>query len=208
MRGMHRLVGALGAAIRYPLHREAYPQGWVAGQRSAAARLASGPGIALDVDWSGWVPGDSMAARKLIDDSGSAQGFRDLLRDSDVTIKGIVDTRLDALARVLADGLERGTTPQALARDVRDVLEDPTSALSVAWTEASRAISAAAMDEYSRMGVTSKGWMTAHDERVCAICYGNAAAGLIPLGASFPSGDPHPPGHPRCRCAPEPGSVI
>jgi 2'-5' RNA ligase len=42
----------------------------------------------------------------------------------------------------------------------------------------------------------------------CGECKANQAAGSIPVGARFPSGDLMPPGHPRCRChatAPPPG---
>jgi SPP1 gp7 family putative phage head morphogenesis protein len=208
-----RLRGRIENAYRSVLRQEAYPQGWFAGQRSARALISqrrpptSASGrvhVRLGVDWSGWEPGDAAAARRLI----NGDGLRGLLAESDTVIKGIADSRLDDLAQALAAGLERGDTPQALARALDGVLTDESKALSVAWTETSRAISAAAMDEYAAAGIATKGWMTAHDERVCPICHGNAAVGFIPLGAPFPSGDPHPPGHPQCRCAPEPGPVV
>ena len=44
-------------------------------------------------------------------------------------------------------------------------------------------------------------WEIAPDSRVCDLCDTNAAQGPVRLGQRFSSGDRHPPGHPRCRCA-------
>jgi len=49
--------------------------------------------------------------------------------------------------------------------------------------------------------VLEKAWLVAGDERLCAICSGNAGAGWIAAGTSFPSGHEGPLGHPACRCA-------
>lgn len=198
------------------LRMRTYPQGWVAGEASARAALTHRretglatiePGITLDVDWSGWEPGDWQAARKLVDAEGDASGFRELLAEAGVHISKIADNRLDEVARCLADGLERGATPQQLARDLQATLEDRAWAMTVAWTETSRAISAAAEDTYRQAGVRTKGWMTALDQRVCPVCLADEAAGFVDINAPFPSGTLRPPGHPRCRCAPIPGPV-
>jgi hypothetical protein len=68
-----------------------------------------------------------------------------------------------------------------------------------------RALSAATLDVYRETGTATKGWINANDDDVCKICNGNTDAGFIPLAEPFPSGVPHPPGHPWCRCALIPG---
>lgn len=43
-------------------------------------------------------------------------------------------------------------------------------------------------------------WLSVSDSRVSAECWGNQAAGWIPLDQAFPSGHDHPLAHPACRC--------
>lgn len=49
-----------------------------------------------------------------------------------------------------------------------------------------------------QQGMTYKRWETMRDPRVEAICLHNEAAGTIPIGQVFPSGDQRPLAHPRC----------
>lgn len=158
------------------------------------------PGVIITADWRGWTPGNVAAARKILSEDGMTVGLRDLLDEAGVTLKGIVGQRLDEIAAVLADGLELGKSPAEMARAL-SALGDRTWAMTVAWTETNRATSAAAMDNYLAHGVEYGEWFDSMDARVCPICRGNAAAGPVPIGDRFPSGDKHPPGHPRCRCA-------
>ena len=158
----------------------------------AAGHAAAG----LKIDWAGWTPGDTDAARALLDG-----GLDRLLEQAGVTINSVLAGRLDALAGVLADGITGGLAPDTIARGLDEVLSDSKWASLVAETEVSRAINAATQGRYLNAGVTANTWMTAADQRVCPACAENEDAGAVSIGQSFPSGASGPPGHPRCRCA-------
>lgn len=187
-----------------PIVRAAIVEGYAVGARSAQAVLAQGDvrdGVTVSVDWGGWRPGNTAAARKVLSDDGMNVGLQQLLSDVDVRISSIASNRLDEVAAVLADGLEAGKTPQEIATGLRGILNDPNWALLTAWTETNRAQSAAALDSYRLADVDAKEWFTANDQRVCALCEANEAQGAIGLDEAFTSGEQHPPAHPRCRCA-------
>lgn len=190
------LTAALAAALARIL-ADAYTEGYLIGDRSATAIVTGAV-----VDWSGWEPGDPDAARLALGDAADGSGLARLLDEAGVTISSIADTRINELGRVLAAALEAGDSPAKLAKALRAVLDDPGWADLVAVTEINRAVSAATLATYAEMGVASKSWMTAGDDRVCPqYCEPNAADGIIPLTAAFDSGDQAPPAHPRCRCA-------
>lgn len=190
------LTAALVVALTRIL-TDAYTEGYLIGDRSAMAIVT---GVA--VDWSGWEPGDPDAARLALGDAADGAGLARLLDEAGVTISSIADTRINELGQVLADALENGDSPGKLAKALRAVLDGPRWADLVAVTEINRAVSAATLITYAEMNVGAKSWMTAGDDRVCPqYCEPNAADGIIPLGATFDSGDQAPPAHPRCRCA-------
>jgi SPP1 gp7 family putative phage head morphogenesis protein len=203
--------------------REAYEQGYMVGNRSARAvvdflatgatldaqdqealmRLPSVP----EVDWSTWAPGDAEAARLALSADGTDVGLFQLWERDAIRIKGIEETQLDMLAAVLADGIERGSSGEEIAIALRGLIADPRKAHQIAVTEVNRVISASTLDSYRRMGVKTKGWLTALDQNVCKRCGANQAQGDIPLDQPFQSGELHPPGHPWCRCSLIPGAV-
>jgi len=145
------------------------------------------------VDWAKWKPGARTTAQH-------GDALRALLKDTGVTIKSVAANRFDMLARILAESLDRGDSVDELADKLRPVLKDPQWAHMIAQTETSRAISAAAHEMYSHYGVTKMSWQVAADD-ACGACKANADAGLIGIDDRFPSGDAHPPQHPRCRCS-------
>ncbi|MEV0090459.1 phage portal protein [Streptomyces sp. NPDC050738] len=175
--------------------REMHADGYVIGERSAQAVLA---GHTI-VDWSKWRPGDPDAAR-LVNANGSANGLRQLLDDAGVTIRSVASNRMDRLAQALSDALARGDSADTLASTLTGILSDPAWAERVAVTEISRAVSTASLNTYRANGIAYKSWLTAVDERVCAVCMSNEGAGAIPVNQAFTSGDMIPPGHPSCRC--------
>jgi SPP1 gp7 family putative phage head morphogenesis protein len=179
--------------------RDALTEGYVAGARSAQHVLAVG--LTGTVDWGGWKPGDVAAARRVLSADGMTVGLEQLLDDAGARVSKIAAGRLDEVAAVLADGLERGEGVDAIATALRGILDDPVWAEMTAWTETNRAMSAAAVDSYELAGVDGKAWFTANDQRVCPLCAANEGQGPIRLYSAFISGDQHPPGHPRCRCA-------
>jgi hypothetical protein len=117
----------------------------------------------------------------------------------------IVVNRMDRLAGVLIDGLEKGLAPDAIARQLTSVLGDKQWAHLVSLTETTRAVSEASLASYARNGVEAIEWMTAEDQRVCQRCSINEDQGPIPLGSVFPDGSDAPPGHPLCFPA---GTVV
>jgi len=189
--------------------RSAIAQAAAIGSRSAITVMAQGPegvrfrepGFTMSTDWGGWTPGDVGAARRVLSEDGLTEWLSDLLERSGVRIEQIAANRVDEVASVLADGLERGASVNEIATALRGILDDRNWATMVAWTETNRAQSAAALERYRGRGVTAVEWFTAQDQRVCKYCDANEAAGPVVLGMAFPSGETHPPAHPRCRCA-------
>jgi SPP1 gp7 family putative phage head morphogenesis protein len=196
-------------AILGPVLRDATVVGYSVGAQSAKAALEQDlrTAVELTTDWSDFKPGSVSAARQVLSADGMIVHLEDLLDRYGVTISGIAEGRRDELADVLADGLERGESPQTIATALRGIVDDPDWTMTVAWTETNRAQSSAALDRYRIAGKTGKEWFTAHDQRVCPSCLGNQNEGVIPLDQSFSSGDQAPPAHPRCRCAPLPATL-
>ncbi|MFG3287265.1 phage portal protein [Streptomyces sp. NPDC048179] len=174
-----------------------YLDGYVIGAVSAEVVA----GAAAAVDWGSWTPGDAAAARLLLGRTGNGDGLATLLNESGVTIKSIVNTRLNALGRLLAEGAERGDSPTTIAAAIEGLLSDVTRAEMIATTELCRAVSAATLTTYLINGIESVEWISAGDGRVCNICQTNAEEGPRRPGSLFPSGQSAPPGHPWCRCA-------
>lgn len=195
-------------ALDAPL-RNIMADGWEIGALSAEAiveHVQAGHDVRDDavvasVDWLRFVPGRPDAARLVLSEDGADVGLLELLERAGVTIDSVASTRLDEIAMVLADGLEQGRTIDEIALALRGVLDNAVWAKTTAWTETNRAMSAAALAGYTESGFGASEWMTAFDQRVCPKCGRNEDAGPVPIGEPFPSGDLHPPGHPRCRCA-------
>jgi len=198
--------------IRGPI-QQAHVEGWLVGQRSAEAVLEAvvrgedpREVLGFDVDWGDWTPGHRSAAEALLEPGGLER----LLYQSNVMIKSIANHRLDQIGRILGEGIARGDTPEEIARTLRErVLNNRAWAHRIAITETNRAMSYASVLTYRDSGMAHKGWITAFDQTVCAICLNNEweAPGIpriVPIDQLFPSGDPWPPAHPHCRCAPIP----
>lgn len=149
----------------------------------------------------GWAPGDTAKAREQIERLGAAEGLQPLLDTAQATADGIATTRLHDLARALALGAIAGLTARALGIDLRGILTDPGRALTVAITEVSSGSALAALFGYRQLQVTTTRWGLDPSSRTCPRCITNAAAGPVPLGQAYPSGDTAPPIHPRCRCS-------
>lgn len=195
-----------------PVVEDIVAEGALVGSRSARAQLDAveesmgevdpgDPALTLTADWDGWEPGNPDAARQVLSDDGNVATLTILLRDTGITIKSVAQHRVDEIAAVLSEALERGSSVEQTAEALRGILDDARWAEVTAWTELNRATSAATLAEYRESGMGAKEWMTAFDQRVCPRCGANEDAGPVPLDERFPSGDLHPPGHPRCRCA-------
>ena len=182
-----------------------WSDGYLIGDSSARAILdAVAAGTPLDqavAEYGDWEPGRTDIAEMLIGEWGDGSGLRELLDAQGIEIRSIAQSRLEDLARLLADGVLRGVDAETLAEEIKALLGNQARAYLIATTEISRASSAAAYRAYQRAGVKATRQITVGDARVCAICDENAAAGAVPIGAPYPSGDLHCPVHPGDRCA-------
>ncbi len=106
------------------------------------------------------------------------------------------------LAQIVSSGIKNKRGIRGLVSDIRKEFPDMTTerARLIAHNETADALSKASLDRMEAMGVDGKEWITAGDDRVCEICSGNEAAGVIPIGKAFPSGHMRPPGCEDCRC--------
>lgn len=105
------------------------------------------------------------------------------------------------LGQVVSDGIKNKRGVDGLARDIRGAFDDMARDRSktIARTETADALEQAFMDRSNDLGVTGKEWIPIAplDED----CLDNAAAGVIKINATFPSGHERPPAHPNCVCA-------
>lgn len=187
-------VAAWSAALRRNLVN-LWKEGWFLGARSARGVVArSGP-----VDWGDWSPGNPAAARVV----RTADDLNRWLNSYGVaSIRSIEDNRMEELAARLHLSLAEGWSGDQLAREIEDILTNPSRARMIANTETARAVSQGTLSEYRHAGVERVMWVTADDARVCPPCDTNEAMGAVPMGSVFSgSMTDAPPGHPNCRCA-------
>lgn len=192
-----------------------YRHGWQAGHiaaKDAIARLtpvvkadqgAGAAGAASTIDWNTWTPGDPLAADEargldalLAAAVGRDPGWAARAAGRGNILASIEDNRISEIADALSAALARGDTPDALEADLRDVLTDNTWSDMVATTEMARAMTASTLATYGQNQIPAKEYLTAKDSQVCPACGENEDAGVVPLGESFPNGDP--PAHPNC----------
>ena len=180
---------------------DGYAIGVASAHAATDAHQAAAAAGSIAADMGDWTPGASDVARELVGELGDGQGLASMLDQAGIAIKSVADSRLDDLARALAQGFEAGSSVEELTQAVADVLSDPSKADMVVATELARASNTAAVRVYQQRGVEHVRWATADDDRVCPVCAANEAAGPRRLGHAFPSGDAQPPAHPRDRCA-------
>lgn len=125
-------------------------------------------------------------------------------------LQGATAAMTQSVARILLDGLDKGSTPQEIAADISQAVESigMTRALTIANTEIVHAHADGQLDAMAAMNVTEVTvqveWDTSHDAKVCPRCR--------PLqGAVFTIENARGqiPRHPNCRCAwiPSPLSI-
>jgi SPP1 gp7 family putative phage head morphogenesis protein len=171
-----------------------WAEGFAVGREAGREQADSAYGSTF---WSAWRPGDPDAARLAAGD-----GLQRLLDSYGIaTIKSIAETRISALADVLAAGFGRGDSADQIADQIRPVLDDPARAQMIADTELARATSQASVQAYREAHQEGVRWSPTPDARLCKLCAGNRDQGVIPIGQAFQSGVTAPPAHPNCRCA-------
>lgn len=166
----------------------------------------AGQALSATIDWDSWTPGSIPAARQaaqldqlIATAVGRSDQWSNRAAQRGSLLASIEDHRLDRLAAVVADAVARGDSVDSLAKVLRDVLDDPAWAETVATTEMARAMSAASLASYADAGLEAVEWLASPTS--CEICQENEAAGPIPMGSLFPSGDDSVPAHPRCTCS-------
>lgn len=171
------------------LYADAYTAGTHVAAQEASMPIAGRNAeerFAATLDWSSWEPGDSAAAAKVADG-----GLHRLMDQTGVFIRDTNKTTVDRLGNILAQGLLEGQGPDAIARVMRDFLENPDRAEIIALTESARALCEAQMEEYKQLGFGEWEWI-AHDG-ACDDC-------MDKDGQTFGFNDDAPPEHPNCRC--------
>ena len=179
------------------------PRGYLT-QAGVPAAILAALGTVLVSLWAaawalGWGSAVALVATGSI--AQDAEALALLLAEGDHRIGWMLETRLSRLERVLLAALAGNVPADVLADQITAILSSLTSALLVTQTEVTWASGRAAYAVYVAAGIGYKRWQSRNDGRVCGTCLANQAAGAIPMAARFPSGDLHPPAHPRERCA-------
>lgn len=176
---------------------EMYAEGYILGSKRGFAfldfskldQVGGGMRVVVDeIDWSKWQPGN--AAANLLDSGADSGGLRALLDKADVTIKSIQDTRLDALADILASGAAAGDSVPTMAANIEALLDDPDRAEMIANTELNRAVSQASLDAYKANGISR--WDLIIEADACPLCEHEA------YDNPHEYDDDQPPYHPSC----------
>lgn len=173
-----------------------WTDGYLVGVTSANAAASGDRG-----DRGDWHPGDTATAERVIDQHDARDGLVPILADTAEVAAGIAATRHRDMGRQLAKGLIAGLAVRAIGQSIVKTLSSIDKALAVAITEITRSSGLAALVGYQQLGVAQVRWALDPGSKTCPRCIANAAAGPIPLGAAFPSGDRSVPAHVRCRCA-------
>jgi len=185
------------AALIRELWADAYLAGVKEGrthleQHGVAPHVGFGA-AAAGVDWDAWEPGHPRAAALL-----AGSGFEEMLAASGVVIQGIDHTTMERIARVLEAGLRAGTGVEKLAQEIDAIVENPSRAQMIAATEVCRAMTRAAVTQYSQHGIAEFNLLTSAG--ACPQCVAIAAANPHPVTDLADT----PPIHPNCRCAAAP----
>jgi len=108
--------------------------------------------------------------------------------------------RLEKVREYLeASDLSNDALEKALERERQKLLRERRE--TIARTEARNATSEARRVNALARGAKWKHWAANLDERLCDICAGNEADGVIPVDERFSDGSMNAPAHPNCRCS-------
>ena len=118
------------------------------------------------------------------------------------------DAAVMALAEALAGQI---ATPVRRRLEAAGTSEDPVAEVSAAFREwrgsrLDRVIGDVSLDAFSAAVVAASGsgairWVASGSPNPCPDCADNALEGAVSAGATFPTGQSHPPAHAGCRCA-------
>lgn len=124
-------------------------------------------------------------------------------------IVGLTNRESLAIVRFMTALTEEGVAANAINSQVAKYAKflHKNRAARIARTELSNAYNFGNLDSLRQ--AADGGWLPGMPEKCwiaggadpCEICQANEAAGYIPLGEAFPSGDQHPTAHPHCECS-------
>jgi ADP-ribose pyrophosphatase YjhB (NUDIX family) len=170
--------------------------GYLIGVISAAALVAG-----ERADTGGWKPGGTQAARDRIDALGASTALGAIVALAAAkAAEAITGAYLGALSRIVA-GADGDAKPGDLAAELRTAVAGPGTVQGAVQTQITTACGNAAQDYYAGHEIDYGWWMTDPASNVCPVCQANEAAGRVPFGDPYPSGDRCEPAHPLCRCA-------
>ena len=183
------------AAILRNLMADAY----LVGSHVAAEQVGGGAKVvqslesaASAISWDDWEPGNVTAANLVADG-----GLQDLLDRAGITINSVIDNDIDHLGNVLAEGIARGDSADALAGSISDAVS--SNAYMIADTECARAVSSASQATYAANGVEQWEWIA--QDSACPACLDNESSSPYDVGDG-----PDIPEHPICRCSSTPAA--
>lgn len=129
-----------------------------------------------------------------------------ITRQLNKTFTQIDETTQGWIARTVEQGLRDGLSHVEIAQLIRNDAEAHVKvrASLISENEASTIAGKIELAFLKKNDISKHKWITARDEIVCPVCWGNESVGEIDVGKSFPGGTVSPPAHPRCRCFIEP----
>lgn len=115
----------------------------------------------------------------------------------------ITETTREGLRSLAAEAVSEGWSSGQLQQAIeQSYWFSEQRAETIARTEVAKAQVAGAMTGWKASGVVaSSRWLLAPGHSRLDECDENAAAGEVPLGKTYPSGDYGAPAHPNCECA-------
>lgn len=148
------------------------------------------------------IPSTSALIQKLGVKQVAALVGRKVLADGTIvknpnTSLNILGTVRKDIAQSVKTSLGLGeTTDEAIAR-IQTIINPVERAELIAQTESVNAYQAGVTQFGNLSGAVGMQWQ---DAGATDICLANTAAGVIPIGSTFPGGVTQPTQHPRCRC--------
>lgn len=114
----------------------------------------------------------------------------------------ITEATREMLRGVVSDAFEGPMTRDEMIARLQDEFAfSPSRAETIARTEISQALIQGNLESWKASGVVDgKEWVLGSEHDVDDECDDAAAAGVIPIDATFPGGFDGPPAHPRCVC--------
>jgi len=144
-------------------------------------------GMLGGINWDTWKPGGNQRAQEAV----MGSGMKNLMANNGVVARGISDTTLERMGDLIAKGIQEGSSYKQISKSLQEVISNPVRADIIAITETTRAFNTSSIDFYQEAQLP--GWEWVAYAGACPKCQAQAGPKQFK--------DPHPPGHPSCRCS-------